>query len=246
MPSDCTCMFSMKKVNASHNSAQVQHSVILLLLKKPAFRNIFPIYIYQNISLTKKILQTKKTFLLGLKYRNYWQWRPYQHLRQAKWLWISYRIFSLVEWWCSYDTYISQLVRFAKCCTSILEIFKSLLNFWHRVTDITSFEKHFESYSVDTVIFCPNLVKYRFEKMFRRNLKPSLLQWSSLQTKEGQILGATNFVSSYSKIDIRFRRWKYDSMIIERIIELVFYPSTTVFRSVLESCNLTTRAVGII
>ena len=49
----------------------------------------------------------------------------------------------------SYGIYISQLVRFARCCTSvlyfILKIFKSLQNNWHRVTDITSFGKRLES-----------------------------------------------------------------------------------------------------
>ena len=51
----------------------------------------------------------------------------------------------------SYRIYISQLVRFVRCCTiifdSILKIFKSLQNYCHRVTDATSFEKFFRSFS---------------------------------------------------------------------------------------------------
>ena len=42
---------------------------------------------------------------------------------------------------------------------SILEIFKSLHNVWHRVTYITSFERHLRSSSSYTLNFCPNLVK---------------------------------------------------------------------------------------
>ena len=70
----------------------------------------------------------------------------------------------------SYGIYISQLVRFARCCTSvfisILKIFKSLQNYWHRVTDITSFGKRLESSLGHTLNFCPNLVQYRFKNMY--------------------------------------------------------------------------------
>ena len=49
----------------------------------------------------------------------------------------------------SYGIYISQLVRFAGVVLafliSILKISKLLQNCWHRVIDITSFEKHLES-----------------------------------------------------------------------------------------------------
>ena len=66
----------------------------------------------------------------------------------------------------SYVVYISQLVRFARCCTSVSDypfqkIFKLLPNYWHRVTDITSFENHLESSWGHTLTFYLNLVKYR-------------------------------------------------------------------------------------
>ena len=80
----------------------------------------------------------------------------------------------------SYGIYISQLVRFARCCTSVFDfhskIFKSLLNYWHRVTDITSFGKRLESSLGHTLNFCPNLVQYRFKNMY---LKESPT-WSSM------------------------------------------------------------------
>ena len=70
--------------------------------------------------------------------------------------------------------YIFQLVRFPGCCTYVLDfhsnIFRSLPNYWHRVTDITNFEKLFESSSCHTLSIYPNLVKYRFKNMFLKEL----------------------------------------------------------------------------
>ena len=57
---------------------------------------------------------------------------------------------------------------------AILKICKSLPNFWHRVTDITSFKNIWQ---VLQVIFCPSQVKYRFKNMF---LKEFLTHSSTL------------------------------------------------------------------
>ena len=51
------------------------------------------------------------------------------------------------------------------CLISILKIFKSLPNYWHMVTYITSLEKHLESFSGYTLSFYLNLVKYRFNNI---------------------------------------------------------------------------------
>ena len=72
-----------------------------------------------------------------------------------------------------YGVYISQLVRFAKCCTSFSvfnskKIFNLLPNNLRRVTDITSFEKHSESFTGHTLTCCL-LVKYRFKNMLRKD-----------------------------------------------------------------------------
>ena len=60
------------------------------------------------------------------KYKSYWQWHSYQSLRQTLWLRISYIVH--FPWLSgdvprlpSYGIYISQLVRFARCCTSVLD-----------------------------------------------------------------------------------------------------------------------------
>ena len=74
---------------------------------------------------------TQRNFFRWFEYKNYWQWCSYQHLRQTRWLRISYCQFPLVELWCprlpSYGVYISQLVRFARCCTSVSDFHSKTL-----------------------------------------------------------------------------------------------------------------------
>ena len=64
----------------------------------------------------------------------------------------------------SYGVYICQLVRFARCCTSVSDFNSKSL----QLTDITSFEKLSKSSSGYTLTFCLNLVKYRFKNMLRK------------------------------------------------------------------------------
>ena len=63
MPSNCTYMFSMRKVKASHNSAQDQHlyESYFLLLKKPALAEVQR-YVFD--SLLKHQLTRDNTFAL--------------------------------------------------------------------------------------------------------------------------------------------------------------------------------------
>ena len=79
----------------------------------------------------------------------------------------------------SYGVYISQLVRFARCCTSNLDFNSRNLQLTskRRVTDITSFKKLSESSSGHTLTCRLNLVKYRFKNMLR---KESLTQSSTV------------------------------------------------------------------
>ena len=55
-----------------------------------------------------------------------------------------------------------------------------------------------------------------------------------------------NFVNSGSKIVKHIRRQKYGPLIIERTLGLVLGASTTLYRSFLEHCTLTNKAVGTI
>ena len=150
----------------------------------------------------------------------------------------------------SYVVYISQLVRLARCCTSVsdypfqnLQISSKLLTQGHRYHKLRkSFGKFFRSYSDLLSKFGEISLILRI--CFGRNLSPGLLRWSSLQTKEGQM--RSEFVWSGSKIVKRLRRRKYDPEIIERTIGLVLGPSTALYRLFLNHCTLTNKAVGII
>ena len=72
---------------------------------------------------------------------------------------------------------------------SILKIDKSLQNFCHRVTDITSFGKRLGSSLGHTLNFCPNLVIYRFRITYH---KESL-------TLSSTVILSTNFGGSKAK-----------------------------------------------
>ena len=52
---------------------------------------------------------------------------------------------------------------------SIQKYFKLLLNYWQRVTDITSFEEHLESSQGHNLNLYLNMVKYRFKNMFQKD-----------------------------------------------------------------------------
>ena len=81
----------------------------------------------------------------------------------------------------TYGVNISHVVRFAKCCTSVLNFHSKNLQitsktYWHRVTYFTSFEKHLESSSGHALSFYLN-VKYRFKNML---LKESFTRSSTV------------------------------------------------------------------
>ena len=93
----------------------------------------------------------------------------------------------------SYGVYISQLVRFARCCTSVfyfhsknLQITSKLLTQGYRYHKL---RKRLGSSLGHTLNFCPNLVKYRFRIMFH---KESL-------TLSSTVILFTNFGGSKAK-----------------------------------------------
>ena len=124
----------------------------------------------------------------------------------------------------SYRIYISELVRFAWCCTSVFDfhpknhqVTSKLLT---RVSDIASLGKRFGSSLGHTLNFCPHLVQYRFKNMYH---KESLTQHST-------VILSTNFISSGSKIVKRIRRRQYDPAIIYRNVGIALSPFTALFR----------------
>ena len=108
---------------------------------------------------------------------------------------------------------------------SILKISKLLQNCWHRVIDITSFEKHLESSWDHTPNFCRNLVIFRSKKYVYKGISHPVF-YGDVVFKLRRVKDTPNFISSGSKIVKRLRRRQYDPLIIERTIGLVLGPST--------------------
>ena len=148
----------------------------------------------------------------------------------------------------SYGIYISQLVIFARCCTSVLDFHSKnlqlLQNCWLRVVDITSFEKHLESSLDHTPNFCRNLVIFRSKNMFKGISHPVF--YGDLVNKLRRVKDTPNFISPGSKIVKRLRRRQYGPLITERTIGLVLGPCTALYRPFLKHCTLTNKTVGTI
>ena len=170
-----------------------------------------------------------------------------------RWLRISYSKF---PWLCgdvprlpSYGIYISQLVRFARCCTSVfdfhsknLQITSKLLTQGYRYHKLRkTFGKFFRSYS--------ELLSKFGEISFQGYVSQGIAHpvfYGDLVYKLRRVKGEANFISSGSKIVKRLRRRQYDPAIIERTIGLVLGPFTALYRSFLKRCTLTNKAVGTI
>ena len=147
----------------------------------------------------------------------------------------------------SYGIYISQLVRFARACTSVLDfhskntqITGKLLAQGYRYHKLRkTFGKFFRSYS-------ELLAKFgaiTFQEYVSNGISHPTF-YGDLIYKLRRVKGSDNFISSGSKIVKRLRRRKYDPRIIVRSIGLVLGPSTALYRSFLDNCTLTNKAVG--
>ena len=140
--------------------------------------------------------------------------------------------------------YISQLVRFARCCTSVVDFHSKNLQItsklltqgysFHKLRK--TFGKFFRSYSSVEISFQEYLSKGISHPVF----------YVDLVYKLRRVKDTPNFISSGSKIVKRLRRRQYDPLIIERTIGLVLGPSTALCRSFLKHCTLTNKVVGTI
>ena len=126
---------------------------------------------------------------------------------------------------------------------SIQKIFKSLSNYWHRVTCITSFERYLESSSCHTLNILWSGV-LRFQEYVSDGISHPFLN-CDLFYKLQSVKCKANFVSSGSKIVKRLRCRKYDQVIIERTIGLVFGTSSGLYRSFLKHSTLTDMRRGL-
>ena len=149
----------------------------------------------------------------------------------------------------SYGIYISQLVRFSRCYTSVLDFHSKNLQItlklltqgyrYHRLRK--TFGKCFRSYSELLSKFGDIL----FQEYVSKGISHPVF-YGYLVYKLRRVKDTPNFISSGSKIVKRLRRRQYDTLIIERTIGLVLGPSTALYKPFLKHCTLTNKAVGTI
>ena len=144
----------------------------------------------------------------------------------------------------SYGIYNSKLVRFARCCTSVLDfhsknlqITSQLLTQGYRKT----FGKFFRSYSQLLSKFC----YISFQENVSKGISHPVF-YGDLVYKLMRVKDTPNFILSGYKIVKRLRRREYDPFIIERTIGLVLGPSAALYGPFLKHCTLTNKAVGTI
>ena len=149
----------------------------------------------------------------------------------------------------SYGIYISQLVRFARCCTSVLDfhsknlqITSKLLTQGYRYHKLRkTFGKFFRSYSE----LLSKFGDISFQEYVFKGISHPVF-YGDLVYKLRRVKDTPNFISSASKIVKRLRRRQYDPLIIETTIGLVLGPCTALCRLFLKHCTLTNKAVGTI
>ena len=149
----------------------------------------------------------------------------------------------------SYGIYISQLVRFARCCTSVLDFHSKNLQItsklftqgyrYHKLRK--TFGKFFRSYSE----LLSKFGDISFQEYLSKGISNPVF-YGDLVYKLRRVKDTPNFILSGSKIVKRLRRRQYDPVIIERTIGLVLGPSTALYKPFLKHCNLTNKAVGTI
>ena len=146
----------------------------------------------------------------------------------------------------SYGIYISQLVRFARCCTSVfdfhsknLQITSKLLIQGYRYHKLRkTFGKFFRLYFE----LLSQFGAISFQEYVSKGITHPVF-YGDLVHKLRRVKSETNFVSSGSKIVKCLRRRQYDPVIIERTICLVLGTFTALYRSFLERCTLANKAV---
>ena len=149
----------------------------------------------------------------------------------------------------SHGIYISQLVRFTRCCTSVLDfhsknlqITSKLLTQGYRYHKLRkTFGKFFRSYSE----LVSKFGDISFQEYVSNGISHPVF-YGDLVNKLRRVKDKPNFISSGSKIVKRLRRRQYDPLIIERTISLVLGPCAAVYRPFLKHCTLTNKAVETI
>ena len=142
----------------------------------------------------------------------------------------------------SFGIYISQLVRFARWCTSILDFHSKNLQItsklltqgysYHKLRK--TFVNFFRSYS--------NILSKFGDISCQEYVSKGISHpvfYGDLVYKLRRVKDTPNFISSGSKIVKRLRRRQYDPLVIERTVSLVLGPYTALYRPFLKHCTLT-------
>ena len=149
----------------------------------------------------------------------------------------------------SYGIYILQLVRFARCCISVLDfhsknhqITSKLLTQAYRYHKLRkTLRKCFRSYSE----LLSKFGDISFQEYLSKGISHPVF-YGDLVYNLRRVKDTPNFISTSSKIVKYLRRRQYDPVIIERTTGLVLGPSTAFYKPLLKHCTLTNKAVEII
>ena len=127
----------------------------------------------------------------------------------------------------SYGIYISQLVRFARCCTSVFDFHSKTLQITLKL--LTQGYRYHKLRKTVGKFFRSNselLSKFgaiSFQEYVCKGITHPVF-YGDLVYRLRRVKDETNFISSGSKIVKRLRRRQYDPVIIERTICLVLGP----------------------
>ena len=149
----------------------------------------------------------------------------------------------------SYGIYISQLVRFARSCTSVWDFHSKNLQLTSKLlTQGYRYHKHQKTFGKFFGSYSELLTKFgdiSFQEYLSKGIAHPVF-YGDVVYKLRRVKGTPNFISSGSKIVKLIRRRHYDQVIIERTICLVLGSSTALYRPFLKHCTLTNRTVGTI
>ena len=147
----------------------------------------------------------------------------------------------------SYGIYISQLVKFARCCTSVLDFHSTNLQItsklltqgyrYHRL------RKTFGKFSTSYSDLLSKFGDISFQEYLSKGISHPVF-YGDLVYKQRRVNDILNFISSGSKIVKHLRRRQYDPVIIERTLGLVLGSSTALYIPFLKHYTLTNTAVG--
>ena len=205
----------------------------IFTINNPEFEKNYPWYISNGTSVEQSKYFRQRHFFLDLNIKvissdvhtSVYDKRDDFGFPIANFPWLSRDVPRLP----SYGVYISQLVRFTRCCTIVsvfnsktLQITSELLTQGYRYHKLRKiFGKFFRLYSD----LLSKFGEISFQEYVTEGISHPVFS-GDLVYKLRRVKCEANFVSSGSKIVKRLQRRQYDPLIIERTIGLVFGPST--------------------